>query len=63
MPKRAYRTAHDEAKVDYAATAAEAAQAAAELGGEVALKAVAPGLLHKSDVGGVHLGTRDLRLH
>ncbi len=39
-----------------AATAAEAAQAAAELGGEVALKAVAPGLLHKSDVGGVHLG-------
>jgi acetate---CoA ligase (ADP-forming) len=39
-----------------AATPAEAAQAAAELGGEVALKAVAPGLLHKSDVGGVHLG-------
>jgi acetyl coenzyme A synthetase (ADP forming)-like protein len=39
-----------------AATAAEAAQAAAELGGEVALKAVAPGLIHKSDVGGVHLG-------
>jgi acetate---CoA ligase (ADP-forming) len=37
------------------ATAAEAAAAAAELGGEVALKAVAPGLLHKSDVGGVRL--------
>jgi acyl-CoA synthetase (NDP forming) len=37
------------------ATAAEAAAAAAELGGEVAVKAVAPGLLHKSDVGGVRL--------
>ncbi|MDQ6674598.1 MAG: GNAT family N-acetyltransferase [Chloroflexota bacterium] len=38
------------------ATAAEAADAAAELGGVVALKAIAPGLLHKSDVGGVRLG-------
>src|SRR5205814_5238597 len=37
------------------ATVAEAAHAAAELGGETALKAVAPGLLHKSDVGGVRL--------
>ena len=37
------------------ATAAEAAAAAAELGGEVALKAVAPGLLHKSDIGCVRL--------
>jgi acyl-CoA synthetase (NDP forming) len=37
------------------ATAAEAANAAAELGGDTALKAVAPGLLHKSDVGGVRL--------
>jgi acetyl coenzyme A synthetase (ADP forming)-like protein len=36
-------------------TAAEAADAANELGGEVALKAVAPGLLHKSDIGGVRL--------
>jgi acetate---CoA ligase (ADP-forming) len=32
-------------------TAAEAADAARQLGGEVALTAVAPGLLHKSDVG------------
>jgi acetate---CoA ligase (ADP-forming) len=38
-----------------ATTPAETAAAAAELGGEVALKAVAPGLLHKSDVGGVRL--------
>ncbi len=37
------------------ATVAEAANAAAELGGETALKAVAPGPLHKSDVGGVRL--------
>ncbi len=29
---------------------------AAELGGPVALKAIAPGLVHKSDVGGVRLG-------
>jgi acetyl coenzyme A synthetase (ADP forming)-like protein len=39
-----------------AATAAEAADLAEELGGLVALKAVAPGLVHKSDVGGVQLG-------
>lgn len=38
----------------------EAARAAAvELGGCVALKAVAPGLLHKSDAGGVILGLTD----
>jgi acetate---CoA ligase (ADP-forming) len=36
-------------------TPAEAGAAAAELGGEVALKAVMPGLVHKSDVGGVRL--------
>ncbi|HYM55028.1 MAG TPA: GNAT family N-acetyltransferase, partial [Solirubrobacteraceae bacterium] len=36
--------------------AAEAAAAAAELGFPVALKALAEGLLHKSDVGGVRLG-------
>jgi acetyl coenzyme A synthetase (ADP forming)-like protein len=38
------------------ATPHEAVAAAAELGGAVALKAVAPGLLHKSDVGAVRLG-------
>ena len=30
--------------------------AAAELGGPVALKAIAPGLVHKSDAGAVRLG-------
>jgi acetyl coenzyme A synthetase (ADP forming)-like protein len=39
-----------------ARTPEEAREAAAELGGEVALKAVAPGLLHKSDSGAVRLG-------
>ncbi len=39
-----------------ATTAAEAATAAADLGCAVALKAAAPGLVHKSDVGGVVLG-------
>ena len=34
----------------------EAGGAAAELGGAVALKAVAPGLVHKTDAGGVILG-------
>jgi acyl-CoA synthetase (NDP forming) len=34
----------------------EAVRDAAGLGGEVALKAIAPGLVHKSDVGGVRLG-------
>jgi acetyl coenzyme A synthetase (ADP forming)-like protein len=41
-----------------AATPAAVGRAAAELGGEVAIKAIAPGLLHKSDVGGVRLGIR-----
>ncbi|MEA2195194.1 MAG: hypothetical protein QOG42_1628, partial [Solirubrobacteraceae bacterium] len=35
-----------------------AGRAAAELGGAVALKAIAPGLVHKSDVGGVRLDLR-----
>jgi acyl-CoA synthetase (NDP forming) len=39
-------------------TPAEAASAATEMGGEVALKVVAPGVLHKSDVGGVKLRLR-----
>jgi acetyl coenzyme A synthetase (ADP forming)-like protein len=37
------------------ATTAGTGLAAEELGGEVALKIIAPGLLHKSEVGGVHL--------
>jgi acyl-CoA synthetase (NDP forming) len=37
-------------------TPEEAEAAAQELGGEVAIKAVAPTLLHKSDVGGVEVG-------
>jgi acyl-CoA synthetase (NDP forming) len=39
-----------------AATSAAVARCAADLGGDVAIKAIAPGLLHKSDVGGVRLG-------
>jgi acyl-CoA synthetase (NDP forming)/GNAT superfamily N-acetyltransferase len=39
-----------------ARTPGEAAAAAAAIGGPVALKAIAPGLLHKSDAGGVLLG-------
>ena len=39
-------------------SAAAAARAAAELGGAVALKAIAPELLHKSDAGGVALDLR-----
>lgn len=41
-----------------APTAAAAARAAAELATPTALKAIAPGLLHKSDAGGVALGLR-----
>jgi acyl-CoA synthetase (NDP forming)/GNAT superfamily N-acetyltransferase len=41
-----------------ASTAAEAGRVAARLGGEVALKAVAPTLIHKSDAGGVRVGLR-----
>jgi acetate---CoA ligase (ADP-forming) len=40
------------------ATPAEAAEAAAALGTDVALKAIAPGLLHKADAGAVKLGLR-----
>ncbi len=38
-----------------AATPEEAAAAAAEMGGPVALKAVAPGVVHKTELGGVRL--------
>ena len=37
-------------------SAQAAGRAAAELGGAVALKAIAPGLVHKSDAGAVRLG-------
>jgi acetyl coenzyme A synthetase (ADP forming)-like protein len=40
----------------FAASATAAGRSAAELGGPVALKAVAPGLVHKADAGGVALG-------
>jgi acyl-CoA synthetase (NDP forming)/GNAT superfamily N-acetyltransferase len=49
----AYGIAGVETRV--AATPEDARQLAVELGGHVAVKAVAPGLPHKSDVGGVHL--------
>ena len=39
-------------------TPEQAGEHAAALGGPVALKAVAPGLVHKTDVGGVRLGLR-----
>ena len=39
-----------------AATVEGAARAAREMGGEVALKAVAPGLVHKTEAGAVRLG-------
>jgi acetyl coenzyme A synthetase (ADP forming)-like protein len=39
----------------FAPSAAAAARSAAELGGPVAIKAVAPGLVHKADAGGVAL--------
>ena len=42
----------------FATTAQDAGAAAAELGGAVALKGVAPGLVHKTDEGGVRLGLR-----
>ena len=41
-----------------AATPLEAGRAAHELGGAVALKAIAPGVLHKTEVGGVQLGLK-----
>ena len=43
-------------RADLVHSPAEAAAAAARIGGEVALKAVAPTLLHKTDVGAVELG-------
>jgi acyl-CoA synthetase (NDP forming) len=39
-----------------AATPAAVGRFAAELGGPVAIKAIAPGVVHKADVGGVRLG-------
>lgn len=42
-----------------ARTPAEVAGAASALGGPVALKAVAPGLIHKTEAGGVRLDLRD----
>ena len=42
-------------RTEIATTADEASAIATRLGGTVALKAIAPGLLHKSDVGGVVL--------
>jgi acetyl coenzyme A synthetase (ADP forming)-like protein len=41
-----------------APSAEAAARAAHEIGADVALKAVAPGLVHKTDAGGVRLGLR-----
>jgi len=38
------------------ASSEEAARAASELGGKIALKAVAPSLVHKTEAGAVHLG-------
>jgi acetate---CoA ligase (ADP-forming) len=47
-----------QAAATVAATPAAVARSAAELGGDVVVKAIAPGLLHKSDVGGVRVGLR-----
>jgi acetyl coenzyme A synthetase (ADP forming)-like protein len=44
------------APYEIAATPAGAGDCAVRLGGEVALKAIAPGLLHKSDAGAVKVG-------
>jgi acyl-CoA synthetase (NDP forming) len=41
-----------------ARTPSKAGEAAAQLGGAVALKAIAPGLLHKTEAGAVRLGLR-----
>ena len=42
-------------RTETASTAADAVRIASEMGGPIALKASAPGLVHKSDVGGVLL--------
>lgn len=42
-----------------AATPLDAVAVATELGGDVALKVIAPGVVHKSDVGGVRLHLRE----
>ena len=44
-----------------ASSARAAGRAASELGGEVALKAIAPGVLHKTEAGAVTLGVRGAR--
>lgn len=46
------------AEAELCATPAEAAAAAERSGGEVAVKVVAPGVVHKTDAGGVVLGVR-----
>jgi acetate---CoA ligase (ADP-forming) len=43
-------------------SAAEAADAAAEMGGEVALKGIAPGLVHKTEAGAVRVGLDPARV-
>ena len=48
-----YGVAHVQSRI--AATPAAVGRCAAELGGPVAIKAIAPGLVHKADVGGVRL--------
>jgi acyl-CoA synthetase (NDP forming) len=48
----------EQARTEVVGTPAAAGRCAAELGGEVALKAVVPGLVHKSDAGAVRLGLR-----
>jgi acetyl coenzyme A synthetase (ADP forming)-like protein len=45
-----------QARATVVATPAAVSRWAAESGADVAIKAIAPGLLHKSDVGGVRLG-------
>ena len=46
------------AETHFVASPLEAGQAARDLGSKVALKAVAPGVLHKSDAGAVKLGLK-----
>jgi acyl-CoA synthetase (NDP forming) len=51
---RSYGIPQVEARI--AGSPAGVGRCAAELGGPVAIKAIAPGLVHKADVGGVRLG-------